>query len=453
MTPQRQEESPCLARQIHYSSQVSSKASVKSCTAAGRVPSCMAGSWFARCCCAGLPGRRCRGLCRWRPHTPPYRLTAAPASPESAAAQTAAPTFPAPGTVNRGANLRGGPGDELRCIGGAASGQQVTVVPPATPPATGTGWTRARGSPPSWWTGRSATPAATPASGPRPPAGATPAVVTGITDGDTIRGPQRRCRVSPALHRHRHARSGPTVLCRGDRRQRCAGGGKDRLPGAGRVGDRPVRPAAALRVAGRRAPGQRGAGAPGVRAGVHLPAGREVPRAPGGGAAGCRGRRGRVRGRTGWRRISCARQRRRPTPRPTCAPGRARATIASGRCRRGRRLPWRGAPRRETGCDWRMARGSPPSWWTGRPGGLPVVVAAPTQVPSRSGEVAAPVVVEPGRPAQVGVCDAALSGRLHSAPAARPELRRHRCSAASPSWRPILITLTWILMVWGVSGR
>jgi len=125
-------------------------------------------------------------------------LSATPGNSETTADQPIPHTFPAAGTVNRNANLRGGSGAGYARVGGTTRGQRVTV----TACNAACDWYRLETG--AWIAAflvdlAAAVPALIPETGPQVPAGATLAVVIGITDGNTI-----RIRVSGAEFRLRY---------------------------------------------------------------------------------------------------------------------------------------------------------------------------------------------------------------------------------------------------------
>jgi endonuclease YncB( thermonuclease family) len=330
--------------------------------------------------------------------------SAAPGDSETTAGQPIPPTFSAPGTVNRSANLRAGPGAGYERSGGAARGQRVTV----TACNAVCDWYRLDTG--AWIAAflvdLAATPAATPETGPQVPAGATPATVTGITDGDTI-----RVRVSGAEFRLRYIGidtpevgqpcydaataanaalvAGQTVYLEKDVSETDRYGRLLRyvwLEDGRLVNEELVRQGFAaastyppdVRYQARLAAAQRAAAADGVVCGAD-PAAAETSKPAG--------------------------PRSNATANLRAGPGTSYARIGSVAA--GATLAVTG---RNGAGDWlQLADGT---WIAaflvdGAPGGLPVVVADPIQAPPRSGEVAAPVVVEPGRAAQAGACDAA----------------------------------------------
>lgn len=328
---------------------------------------------------------------------------------ESTAAQPISPTFPASGTVNRNANLRGGPGAGYARVGGAAQGQRVTV----TACNAACDWYRLDTG--AWIAAflvdlAAAEPAATSGIGPQVPAGATPATVTGITDGDTIRvrsgSAEFRLRYigvdtpevgQPCYDAATAANAAlvadKTVYLEKDVSETDRYGRLLRyvwLEDGRLVNEELVRQGFAaastyppdVRYQARLAAAQRAAAEEGVVCGVDKTAVAESAStnaqaaAQANTAANLRAGPG-----TSYARVGAA---------PAGA-----ALAVTGRNAAG---------------DWlQLADGS---WIAaflvdGAPGGLPVVAAEPTLAPPRPGEVAAPVVVESTRPPQVGVCDAA----------------------------------------------
>jgi micrococcal nuclease len=335
--------------------------------------------------------------------------SAAPGHSEVTAGQPTTTTFPAAGTVNRSANLRGGPGAGYVRIGGATPGQRVTVV--ACNAACD--WVRLDTG--AWIAAflvdlAAATPAATPETSPRVPAGATLATVTGITDGDTIRvrsaGAEFRLRYigidtpevgqpcyDAATAANAALVAGRTVYLEKDVSATDRYGRLLRyvwLEDGRMVNEELVRQGFAaastyppdVRYQARLATAQRAAATAGVVCGAAETVAAE--------SASTGAQAGETANSTANLRAG---------------PGTGYARVGSVAA--GATLAVAG---RNTAGDWlQLADGS---WIAaflvdGAPGGLPVVAAAPIQAPSRSGEVAAPVVAEPGRAPQAGTCDPA----------------------------------------------